>query len=41
MEQYGQLTKRIGLMVSQGASVNDAYTRVPQLGLRMVRESGR
>jgi superfamily II DNA or RNA helicase len=37
MEQYEQLTKRIGLMVSQGASVNDANSPLQMLLIRRAR----
>jgi superfamily II DNA or RNA helicase len=37
MEQYEQLTKRIGLMVSQGQSVNDANSPLQMLMIRRAR----
>jgi superfamily II DNA or RNA helicase len=37
MEQYGQLTKRIGLMLGQGASVNDANSLLQMLMIRRAR----
>ena len=37
MEQYEQLTKRIGLMVGQGHSVNDANSPLQMLMIRRAR----